>query len=85
MNSPLRKSDFIRTLRDKYRDIILALDLSEEEEVNDEDTSELTSEDLPTKAAFVVRDLKNVDGLTLKWIPQTSKNISPYLAIQFCS
>ncbi|HKL84562.1 MAG TPA: Wadjet anti-phage system protein JetA family protein [Bacilli bacterium] len=74
----IKKSDFIRTLRDKYRDIILALDLSEEEEVNDEDTSELTSEDLPTKAAFVVRRLEECGWIDIEMDPA---NFEEYLAL----
>lgn len=53
----IKKSDFIRTLRDKYRDILLTLDLKEEDAFEDE-SDDVISDDLPSKAAFVVRRLE---------------------------
>ena len=74
----IKKSDFIRTLRDKYRDIILALDVSEEEENSEEDSDDFKSEDLPAKAALVVRRLEECGWIDVEI---DSNTFEEYLAL----
>lgn len=61
----IKKSDFIRTLRDKYRDILLNLDLKEEQDLEDE-SDDFISDDLPSKAAFVVRRLEECGWIDIE-------------------
>jgi len=59
----IKKADYVRTLREKYRDLIMHLDFESEGE---EETSLITSETLPTKPPLLSVALKNVAGLILK-------------------
>lgn len=74
----IKKSDFIRTLRDKYRDILLALDLKEEDEVVEEDNDEIKQDELPSKAAFVVRRLEECGWIDVEIDPTS---FDEYLAL----
>lgn len=74
----IKKSDFIRTLRDKYRDILLALDLKEEDEVAEEDADEIKQDELPSKAAFVVRRLEECGWIDVEIDPTS---FDEYLAL----
>ncbi len=66
----IKKSDFIRTLRDKYRDIILTLDVNEDDEGEDEeDQFSFGGDDLPRKAAFVVRRLEECGWIDVEIDP----------------
>lgn len=74
----IKKSDFIRTLRDKYRDILLALDLKEEDDVLEEDNDEIKQDELPSKAAFVVRRLEECGWIDVEIDPTS---FDEYLAL----
>lgn len=74
----IKKSDFIRTLRDKYRDILLALDLKEEGEVVEEESDEIKQDELPSKAAFVVRRLEECGWIDVEIDPTS---FDEYLAL----
>lgn len=80
----IKKADFIRTLRDKYRDILLTLDVKEDEgfEGESEDT---ISDDLPSKAAFVVRRLEECGWIDVEMDPETFEEqlALPSYTIQF--
>lgn len=74
----IKKSDFIRTLRDKYRDILLSLDVTSEEESDDEESNDIPIDDLPSKAAFVVRRLEECGWIDVEIDPS---NFEEYLAL----
>lgn len=74
----IKKSDFIRTLRDKYRNILLALDLKEEDDVLEEDNDEIKQDELPSKAAFVVRRLEECGWIDVEIDPTS---FDEYLAL----
>lgn len=80
----IKKADFIRTLRDKYRDILLTLDVKEDEgfEGESEDT---ICDDLPSKAAFVVRRLEECGWIDVEMDPETFEEqlALPSYTIQF--
>lgn len=64
----IKKNDYIRTLRDKYKDIVLQLDLKSEEDLNPDD---IISEDLPAKSAFVVRRLEECGWIDIEMDPES--------------
>lgn len=67
----IKKSDFIRTLRDKYRDILLTLDVSAEDDISDDEGEHYLSDDLPSKASFVVRRLEECGWIDVEMDPTT--------------
>lgn len=71
----IKKADYVRTLREKYRDLIMHLDFESEGE---EETSLITSETLPTKAAFVVRRLEECGWIDIEIDPDT---LEEYIAL----
>lgn len=72
----IKKNDYLRTLRDKFRDIVLELDLSEEDD--DEIDDSPFSESLPSKAAFIVRRLEECGWIEIEIDPDTFEE---YIAI----
>lgn len=72
----IKKDDYLLTLRDKYRDLILSVDTSEEE---DEDGSTYVVNDgLPSKASYVLRRMEECGWIEIEIDPDT---LEEYIAI----
>ncbi|HZJ89409.1 MAG TPA: Wadjet anti-phage system protein JetA family protein [Bacilli bacterium] len=68
----IRRSDFVRTLKDKYSDLILQVDLSEDE---NEDAEQ---RDFSDKASFVVRRLEETGWIDVEI---SQENFEEYIAL----
>lgn len=68
----IRRSDFVRTLKDKYSDLILQVDLSEDE------NEDVTTQDFSDKASFVVRRLEETGWIDVE---VSQENFEEYIAL----